>query len=298
MIQHQDLYRNTLCYSSQHLCQLTEKEIWIKMESQQPSGSFKNRGIGLFCLEKAKEGFRQFVSSSGGNAGCAAAYACKNIGAKITVVVPKSTPKKRINLIRQEEAEVIIHGNDWQEADQLARKMVTESKACYISPFDDPLIWKGHATMIKEIKDAGYKPDAVVVAVGGGGLLSGVIEGMQDAGWTDISVYAVETEGADSYAAALRAGIPVEIPAITSAAKSLGARKVAEQAVKWATVHPIVSKVVKDEDAISACKKFENHEGEKVELAAGASLSLIYGMDPDVMKHQRILVVVCGESSE
>jgi threonine dehydratase len=104
--------------------------------------------------------------------------------------------------------------------------MVTERDAM-LHPFDDPLLWEGHATLVDEIVRSGEKPEAIVVSVGGGGLLSGVVEGLRRHDWTNVPVVAVETVGADSLARSLEGGHLVTLDAITSIATSLGAKQVA-----------------------------------------------------------------------
>jgi L-serine/L-threonine ammonia-lyase len=87
----------------------------------------------------------------------------------------------------------------------------------HVHPFDHPDIWQGHSSIVAELNHQlhGAKPDAIILSVGGGGLLNGVVEGLQAVGWGDVPVVAVETEGADSFAAACKAGKLVTLPAIT-----------------------------------------------------------------------------------
>jgi L-serine/L-threonine ammonia-lyase len=153
------------------------QSVWLKMEALQPSGSFKLRGIGHACEQYALRGARRFVSSSGGNAGIAAAHAGRRLGVPVMVVVPESASLRARELIAREGAEVVVHGASFQEANALAQSMLGEHDA-FIHPFDDPLLWDGHATMMDEVARAGFKPDAVVLSVGGGGLLCGVVEGL------------------------------------------------------------------------------------------------------------------------
>ena len=148
--------------------------IWLKLETEQPTGSFKIRGIGLACAEKSQRGARRFICSSGGNAGIAAAYAGRQLAVPVIVVVPETTTARAITLIRREGAEVIVQGASWQEANDYALEMVTERDA-YLHPFDDPLVWQGHASIVDEVVQSPLKPDAIVLSVGGGGLLSGVV---------------------------------------------------------------------------------------------------------------------------
>ena len=117
-------------------------------------------------------------------------------------------------------------------------------------------LWQGHATMIDEMAAAGPKPDAIVLAVGGGGLLCGVLEGLARNGWHDVPVVAAETEGADCYARSLAQGHGVELPAITSIATSLGAKRPCDAAVEWAARHEIHPVVVSDAEAVAASLRF------------------------------------------
>lgn len=269
------------------------QSIWLKVEALQPSGSFKLRGIGHACERYAAQGARRFISSSGGNAGIAAAYAGRRLGVPVLVVVPETTSERAKAMILREGAEVRVHGASFQEANALARALVGEHDA-FIHPFDDPLLWEGHATMIDEVAHAGLRPDAVVLSVGGGGLMCGVVEGLRRNGMDTVPVFAVETEGADSLAQAIYAGAPVELPAISSIATSLGARRIADQAWRTVREHDVRSVVVPDLAAVDACMRFIEDHRIVVEPACGASLALPYGGHPQLAGFDKVLVIVCG----
>lgn len=269
------------------------QSVWLKMDALQPPGSFKIRGVGHACEEYARRGARRFISSSGGNAGIAAAYAGRSLAIPVTVVVPETTTARAMELIRREQAELIVHGASFQEANAMAQSMLTASDA-FIHPFDDPLLWEGHASMIDEVARAGVKPDAVVLSVGGGGLLCGVVSGLHRNGWSDVPVIAVETEGADSLAQSIAAGERIELPRISSIATSLGARKVSEQAFQWTTRHPVRSIVVPDSAAVAACIRFMDDHRMVVEPACGASLAVAYDAASALSQFRNVLVIVCG----
>ncbi|PAU74312.1 pyridoxal-phosphate dependent enzyme [Halomonas salipaludis] len=269
------------------------RSVWLKLDALQPSGSFKIRGIGYACETCLSRGARRFISSSGGNAGLAVAYAGRRLGVPVTVVVPETTTERAKELLQLEKAQVIVHGTSWQEANAFAQSLIDVSDA-FLHPFDDPLLWQGHATLIDEVFRSGLKPDAVVLSVGGGGLLSGVIEGLHRNGWSDIPVLAVETMGAASFNSAVRAGHTVELEQITSIATSLGAKRVCEQAFQWSKDHPVRSVVVSDQSALSACERFLDDHRILVEPACGASLAVVYENSPELKSFSNILVVVCG----
>ena len=287
------LHIETPFFESRALTIGAGRTVWLKLEAMQPPGSFKIRGIGLACQEYVRRGAERFISSSGGNAGIAVAYAGRHLSVPVVVVVPATTTDRAKALIQQEGAEVVVHGSSWHEANALALSMVKESDA-FLHPFDDPLIWQGHASLVDEVVRSGVKPDVVVLSVGGGGLLSGVVEGLHRNGWIDVPVIAVETEGADSLAQSVRAGYPVELAAITSIATSLGARRICEQAFSWSKKHPLRSIVVSDRAAVSACLRFLADHRVVVEPACGASLAVMYDGAPELEEFKSVLVVVCG----
>jgi len=287
------LHIETPLIKSQALSLQTGRSIWLKLEAMQPSGSFKLRGVGFACQEYARRGATRFISSSGGNAGIAVAYAGRHLCIPVVVVVPETTTERAKKLIQQEGAEVIVHGASWQDANTFALSMVKENDA-FIHPFDDPLLWQGHSTLIDEVVKIGEKPDVIVLSVGGGGLLCGVVEGLYKNHWQDVPVIAVETKGADSFAQSVAANKLVELPAITSIATSLGARKVSECAFDWSKKHAIKSLVVSDREAVEACQRFIEDHRLVVEPACGAALAIVYGQAKEIEPYQKVLVIVCG----
>jgi L-serine/L-threonine ammonia-lyase len=273
------------------------RAVWLKMEALQPPGSFKLRGISAACEVYAQRGATRFVSSSGGNAGIAVAYAGRHLGIRVTVVVPQSTTARARALIAQEGAELVVHGESWQEANAHALALVGATDA-FLHPFDDPLLWPGHASLIDEaarhVSNQGARPDAVVLSVGGGGLLCGVIEGLRRNGWSDVPVVAVETDGAASLSESLHAGKRVTLDAITSIATSLGAKQVCARAFDLAREHPLVSTTVEDRAAVDACLRFADDHRVVVEPACGAALALAYERSAVLDPYARVLIVVCG----
>jgi len=278
------------------LGEMNVTRVWMKIEAAQPSGSFKIRGIGFACQYHYGKGARRFISSSGGNAGLAVAYAGRRLGVPVIVVVPETTSERARHLLQLEGAEVIVHGKMWSEANELAMSLLTEQDA-FLHPFDDPLLWQGHASMIDEVVEDGVRPDAVILSVGGGGLLAGVDEGLRRNGLDNVPVYAVETQGMSSYNAALEAGKPVEVAALTGVATSLGARQVCQRAFDLAKKRTVVPVIVSDREAVDACLSFLDDHRMLVEPACGASLAPLYGKKLDLNNYKNVLVIVCGGST-
>jgi L-serine/L-threonine ammonia-lyase len=271
-----------------------DQRVWLKLESLQPSGSFKLRGVGHACEVHAARGAHRLLSSSGGNAGLAVAYAGRRLGLPVLVVVPESTLEWPKTLMRRQGAEVLVHGKSWMEANEHLASLRRPGDA-FIHPFDDPLLWDGHASMIAEAASQGPKPDAVVLSVGGGGLMSGVLQGMHAAGWADVPLVAVETVGADSLHAAVAAGHLVTLDAITSIATSLGARRVCERAFEWTKRHEVVSTTVSDAEAVQACLDVAREHRLIVEPACGAAVAAaLQRCVPALREAANVLVILCG----
>jgi L-serine/L-threonine ammonia-lyase len=288
------LHIRTPLVESAPIGRIAERRVLLKLENTQPTGTFKIRGIGRLCSHAVAEGIDRFVSSSGGNAGYAAAYAGRRLGVWTTVYVPSTTSADAISMIEEQGAEVIVEGDVWDETDEIASRVAAEVNGLYISPFDHPLIWEGHSTVIDEIAEAGERPDVVVLSVGGGGLLCGVLEGLHRHGWLDVLVIAVETDGTASLAAALREGRLVTLDAITGIAKSLGAKTVGAKALEWSERHELRSVVVTDGDTVTACARFLDDHRYLVEPACGASLAVPY-LRPELLQgFDSVLVIVCG----
>lgn len=270
------------------------QQLLLKMECYQPAASFKIRGIGAACLDAKAAGKSVLVASSGGNAGFAVAYAGAMLGMQTTVFVPESTADTVVRRIAELGATTLRFGKSLSETHEKARAFATENAGEFIHPFDDPRIVAGHTSIIDELVQQIDKPDAIVLSVGGGGLLSGVIEGLRKHAWQDVTVIAAETRGAASLAAALKAKKRVEIAHMRSIAKTLGPRQVSETAFSLAMQHDVRSLVVSDKEALRSCVAFADDHRVLVEAACGAALCSAYDKRSALTTFKRVLIIVCG----
>ncbi|XP_058470880.1 serine dehydratase-like isoform X2 [Solea solea] len=247
---------------------------------------------------------------AGGNAGMAAAYAARHMGVPATIVVPSSSPQVVIQRLQDQGAAVKVIGKVWDDANAEALRLAESEGLTYVPPFDHPLLWQGHASIMSEVAASlgpGVKPGAVVLSVGGGGLLCGVVQGLKDVGWAEVPVIAMETVGADCLNAAVKAGRVVTLDDITSEAKCLGAKTVCRQAFEYSQSGetPVLSELVTDEQALHAVETFLNEERVLVEMACGATLAAVYtGLVHRLQQEGRLptplrplLLIVCGGSS-
>ncbi|XP_059139051.1 L-serine dehydratase/L-threonine deaminase-like isoform X2 [Physella acuta] len=244
--------------------------------------------------------------ASGGNAGMAAAFACRQLGISCTIILPKSTPAFLADRLKLLDAEVKVHGDFYDEAKILAQELSTQPGALYVPAFEHPDIWEGHASIIEEAcRQLEEKPGLVVTSVGGGGLCNGIVQGMRSVGWEDVPVLTMETEGAHSFHAAVQVGEVVTLPAITSIAKTLGALSVCPTTLEYyKQARPqLLPYLITDKQAVNACIKFAEDHRFLVEPACGASLAAIYSnIVKQLVTEQKlsdvtsVLVVVCGGS--
>ena len=179
---------------------------------------------------------------------------------------------------------------------QYARELTAANKGYeYIHPFDNPVLWSGHGSLMTEVKASGLKPDRILASVGGGGLVCGIIDGIKQCDWNPIPISSVETQGADSFAKSMyHGGEQIRLDKITSLASSLGSPYICKQLLQYSKEYPFNHHVIKDSQAIKALLNFAEDHHILVEPACSATLALLYDNILSVEKDEIILVVVCG----
>ena len=207
---------------------LTNTNVFLKLENLQRTGSFKPRGALNKVLKLVKEkNVKSVIAASGGNHAQGVAYAATKLGLKSTLVMFHGVPACKINACKEYGSEVVIYGEEFQDAFDFSHKLVKESDAEYVHPFNDIDIVAGQATVALEIYKDLAEVDTIICSVGGGGLVSGVAAAIKQLK-KDVKVFGVETIGADSMYQSFRAGKIVGLPKITSFAEGLSACRVGE----------------------------------------------------------------------
>ncbi|HEX7339833.1 MAG TPA: pyridoxal-phosphate dependent enzyme [Rhodanobacteraceae bacterium] len=271
------------------------RHVGLKLENLQPARSFKIRGIGRLCQYHQAHGARALVCSSAGNAGYAVAWAGRALGLPVTVVLPETSAEWMRERIAELGAEVVVEGRVWDDANTLALALARSPDVAYIPPFDNPEIWAGHASLVDELAEqCARPPEAIVLAVGGGGLLLGVLEGLRRHGWTRTRVLAVEPEGAAGLAASLAQGRVVDLPAPHSVASSLCVRHVSEALLPACRDMAVTPVVVSDDACRRACVRLAERYGMVVEPACGAALAPVFDDHPALAGVHDVVSVVCG----
>ncbi len=152
-----------------------DNEVWLKLENTQLTGSFKLRGVMNKLLSMSdEERERGFIASSTGNHGAAAAYASRELKIPGKIVVPHTARASKVEAIRVYGAEILEHGDDCVEAEAFARSLSEKDGLTYVSPYNDVKVAAGQGTLALELIEEVPELDAIFVAVGGGGLISGV----------------------------------------------------------------------------------------------------------------------------
>ena len=268
-----------------------DAEVWLKRELDQPTGSFKVRGVFNAVLSLPDEELRRGLAAfSAGNHAAAVAHVGATLGVPVTVCMPATAVPRKIAATRALGAEVVLVETDLVGTSQ---RLVAERGLTLVHPFDDPAIVAGHATAGLEIVADLPDVDLVVVPVGGGGLISGVAAAVRQSVPTS-RVVGVEPEGADVVSRSLAAGEPVVQDGPKSIADGLTAPITG--AVPFEHIRSFVDTVVRvpDEDILGALGVLLREEGVPAEPAGAAGLAALLSRTVPVTPGQRVVLVISG----
>jgi threonine dehydratase len=272
----------------------TGANVFLKLETVQPTHSFKVRGAfsALLALPAA-ERLRGVVTASQGNHGLGLTFAAKTLGLPVAVYLAHNTPLRRLNMLRDLGAEIVLHGDSWDAANQRAREVANNEGKAYVHPFNDAQVMAGQATILVELLTQLPSVDLVVASIGGGGLLSGLISAARHIS-PHTRLVGVETVGADCMYRSRAAGSIVELPAITSIATSLGAKRTELPQFEIITEHASDLVVVPDQAAVQAIIEILNQEKLLVEPAAACTLAALTAGRIPIKPGENVAVILCG----
>lgn len=263
-------------------------EVWLKLEQLQTGGSFKARGM-LNRLLANPIPASGVIVASGGNAGIATAAAARELGVRCEVFVPTVSSAAKQAKLRELGAEVIVTGSVYAEALEACLARQRETGALLTHAYDQPEVVAGAGTLAREIEEqGGGAPDAVLVSVGGGGLIAGI------ASWFEqrTRVVALEPELAPTLYRAREAGEPVDVQVGGIAADSLGARRIG--AIAWdVTRRQVNEAVLLSDDAIRAAQ-LALWKNFKLAVEPAAALPLAALPQAIRSRADRIALVICG----
>jgi threonine dehydratase len=203
------------------LSNLCRCDVFLKLENLQTTSSFKVRGAfnKLLHLSRREESLG-IITASAGNHGQAVAYAAQKLGLSAKVVVPETTPSIKVEGIKKWGADLVLYGDDYDEAEQKAKELAKKDRCAYISPYDDELIVAGHGTAGLEIIEALPAVDVVIVPVGGGGLISGISIAIKSLK-PSVKLVGVQSEASPVMYESLKAGKIIDVPRAKTIAEGL-----------------------------------------------------------------------------
>ncbi len=252
-------------------------DLLLKLECLQVTGSFKARGATNKLLSlPGEEVQRGIVTASGGNHGLATAYAGWLGKARATVFVPENVSPEKVRKLEAWGARVVVRGRHWHEANQEALILADRDGLTYFHPFADPVVIAGQGTMALEILNQAADMDDLLIAIGGGGLISGVSLTVKTLR-PSIRVVGVEPTGAPTLYESVKAGRIVELPGITTRVPTLAALKT--EPINLELVQRYVDEIVlvTDEEMQEAARWLWFEMGIAADLSGAASVAALRG---------------------
>ena len=292
---HGQIY-TTPCARSEMLSKLTGQQVFLKLENLQMTGSFKERGaLHRLSLLTPEEAARGVVAASAGNHAQGVAYHATRLGVRSIIVMPLATPLVKVTATREFGAEVILHGANYDEACAEATRLCEREAMMFLHPFDDAAVMAGQGTIALEMMEQIPGLEAVIVPIGGGGLIGGMACALKES-MPNIRVIGVQTARLPSMQQAIEAHGPVTIEAATTIADGIAVRRAGN------LTYPMVAKYVDeivtvDEDEIaSAILVLLEREKTLAEGAGAAALAALLQGKTSLSSMRKVTtgVLVCG----
>jgi len=275
------------------LTALTGQQIYLKLENLQMTGSFKERGaLNRIAVLTPQQASRGVIAASAGNHAQGVAYHATKRGIRSLIVMPLTTPLVKVTATREFGAEVLLHGANYDEAFAEAMRLCDEQGLTFIHPFDDTDVMAGQGTIGLELLEQVPQLDAVVVPIGGGGLIGGIACAIKESR-PSIRIVGVQTARLPSMAVAVEAHEPITIEPATTIADGIAVRRAGKLTL------PVVEKYVDeivtvDEDEIaSAILMLLEREKTLAEGAGAAALAALL-QHRTSLEAAHVAVLVCG----
>jgi threonine dehydratase len=270
--------------------------VLLKREDLQPVFSFKLRGAYNKMVALASTDLeRGVIAASAGNHAQGVALAAQRLGCRAVIVMPVTTPEVKVRSVAARGAEVVLHGDSYDEAFARARELESERGLTFIHPFDDPDVIAGQGTIAMEIlRQISTPPDAIYVAVGGGGLIAGIAAYVKSL-WPQVEVIGVEPVDADAMTRSLARGERVRLDSVGLFADGVAVKQVGVHTFGLAQRY-VDRMVTVDTDAICAAIKDVFEDTRSILEPAGALA--IAGLKADVeargLRKRTLVAVACG----
>ncbi|MBW8271177.1 serine/threonine dehydratase [Caldovatus aquaticus] len=269
--------------------------VTLKLETLQVTGSFKPRGAFNRILAAHAAPAAGVIAASGGNHGVAVAYAARTLGLVAEIFVPEATPAAKRALIGRQGARLVVGGRDYQAAFEACRHRAAGTGALLVHAYDQPEVVAGAGTLARELEADAPELTHVLVAVGGGGLLGGVLAWYADSA---VEVVAVEPETCPTLAVAMLAGRPRPAPVGGIAADSLGARQIGRIGFALAARHLARGVVVADAAIAETQRRLWQACRVVAEPGGATALAALTSGAWTPPAGARVGVVVCGANAD
>jgi threonine dehydratase len=281
------------CPHSQMLSALTGQQVYLKLENLQMTGSFKERGaLNRIALLTPQQAGRGVIAASAGNHAQGVAYHATKRGIRAVIVMPLTTPLVKVTATRDFGAEVVLHGANYDEAFAEAMRQCNEKGLTFIHPFDDPDVMAGQGTIGLELLEQVPQLQAVVVPIGGGGLIAGIACAIKESR-PEIRIVGVQTSRLPSMAAAVEAHYPVTIEPATTIADGIAVRRAGELTLPL--VERYVDEIVAvDEDEIASAILMLLEREKTLAEGAGATALAALLQHRTSLDGAHTAVLVCG----
>lgn len=276
----------------------TGARVSLKLECLQVAGSFKARGaMNRLLAAPTDEVARGIVTASGGNHGLAVARTAYVAGVPATIYVPAGVSPAKVARMQGWGAEVTTVGSVWDESNAAALDHAARTGAVYFHPFADPLVVAGQGTLALEILDQLPDIDAILIAVGGGGLISGMATAIR-ARRPEVTIVGVEPVGSPTLRACLDAGRLVALDAVTSKVATVSCRQTDARIFETvlSTVDDIV--LVSDEAMAAASRWLWFEMGVAADLSGAAAIAALRTGVPALADARHVCALVCGAGAE
>ncbi len=266
------------------------RSVYLKLECFQPIRVFKIRG----AYNKISQiPAKKIVAASSGNHGIAVAYSSRILGKQSTVVVPETAVKEKLDIIKENGAEVVKFGKYHADREAKAREIANQTGAAFVPPFNDPDVIAGQGTCGIEIAQQLDEFDSVIVPVGGGGLISGIAIAIKSLK-PSVRVYGVEPTGATKMAASLSAGKLVRIEEPKSIADGLIPASVGELTLEACQKNVDGMFTASDDEILSAMKLLIEEAHIFPEPSGSAPLTVLSKTDESRKLGDRVVLVISG----
>lgn len=266
----------------------------LKLENLQVSGSFKARGVFNHLLQlDATQRARGVIAASGGNHGLALAYGAWRLGLPATIYLPATASADRVARVEAWGARVIPHGTNWDDAHTEALAHATAEGLYYVHPFDDAYTLAGQGTLGLELLDDLPDLDCVLIAIGGGGLISGMAAAIKQRR-PQVRIIGVEPVGASSMQRSLEADRVVELPAVQTIADTHAPRAVSARTLALTRRYVDEIVLVEDTAMVAAMRWLWTEANQLVEPAGAAVIAALQSGATDISAANCPVALICG----